>query len=244
GDDYVQGERVSALLKAVETSGGGPSLILSRSAPEFVIKLFEREVAEISDGTVQIKRIAREPGSRTKIAVWSKDPNVDPIGACVGMKGMRVKNITSELNGEKIEIVQYDDDIRNFALKAFQPAEIKKIEVNEEEHLLNITVSPEQLSLAIGKRGQNVRLTTKLLEWKVNIISEEEEKQAFQEQIEKATKILSEQINISQEAARLLVSNGFLTLDGIKAADFADISKIEGLSETDLEKIKQLRTNN
>jgi len=244
GDDYVQGERISALLKSVETSGGGPSLILSRSVPEFVIKLFEREVAEISDGTVQIKRIAREPGSRTKVAVWSKDPNVDPIGACVGMKGMRVKNITSELNGEKIEIVQYDDDIKTFALKAFQPAEIKKIEVNEKEHILNITVSPEQLSLAIGKRGQNVRLTTKLLEWKVNIVTEEEEKQAFQEQVEKATKILSEQIDISQEAARLLVNNGFLTLDGIKAADFADISRIEGLSETDLEKIKQLRNNN
>lgn len=243
GDTYSQGERVSALLKSVETSGGGPSLILSRTAPEFVMKLFEREVSEIHDGIVEIKKIAREPGSRTKIAVASKDPNIDPIGACVGMKGMRVRNITSELNGEKIDIVQYDEDIRNFALKAFQPAEIKKIDIDENSHTLNITVAPEQLSLAIGKRGQNVRLTTKLLDWRVNIISEEEAQNAFREQIDNAVKTLSETISISTETAGALVKNGYLTIDGLKAADPADIKKIEGITEDDMQKILAIGQN-
>ncbi|HPN83985.1 MAG TPA: transcription termination factor NusA [Victivallales bacterium] len=129
GDMYSQGERISALLKSVEVAGSGPSLILSRTAPEFVTKLFEREVSEIHDGIVQIKKIAREAGARSKIAVSSKDPNIDPIGACVGMKGMRVKNVTSELNGEKIDIVEFDEDISSFAMKAFQPAQIKKIDI-------------------------------------------------------------------------------------------------------------------
>lgn len=243
GDTYSQGERVSALLKSVETSGGGPSLILSRTAPEFVMKLFEREVSEIHDGIVEIKKIAREPGSRTKIAVASKDPNIDPIGACVGMKGMRVRNITSELNGEKIDIVQYDEDIRNFALKAFQPAEIKKIDIDENSHTLNLTVAPEQLSLAIGKRGQNVRLTTKLLDWRVNIISEEEAQNAFREQIDNTIKTLSETISISAETAGALVKNGYLTIDGLKAADPADIKKIEGITEDDLQKILAIGQN-
>ncbi len=241
GDVYSQGERISALLRSVETSGSGPSLILTRTAPEFVAKLFEREVSEIHDGIVQIRKMAREPGSRTKIAVTSKDPNIDPIGACVGMKGMRVKNVTSELNGEKIDIVEFDDDLKSFAMKAFQPAQIKKIDVDEATHSLNITVEPEQLSLAIGKRGQNVRLTTKLLDWKVNIMSEEETKAAFQEQIDTAVKTLSEAMSISPESARLLVSNGYLTVDGLRAAELSDIAKIEGMPEEDIAKIKDIR---
>ncbi len=241
GDVYSQGERISALLRSVETSGSGPSLILTRTAPEFVAKLFEREVSEIHDGIVQIRKIAREPGLRTKIAVTSKDPNIDPIGACVGMKGMRVKNVTSELNGEKIDIVEFDDDLKSFAMKAFQPAQIKKIDVDEATRSLNITVEPEQLSLAIGKRGQNVRLTTKLLDWKVNIMSEEETKAAFQEQIDTAVKTLSEAMSISPESARLLVSNGYLTVDGLKAAELSDIAKIEGMPEEDIAKIKDIR---
>ncbi len=244
GDMYSQGERISALLKSVEVAGSGPSLILSRTAPEFVTKLFEREVSEIHDGIVQIKKIAREAGARSKIAVSSKDPNIDPIGACVGMKGMRVKNVTSELNGEKIDIVEFDEDISSFAMKAFQPAQIKKIDINEAQRTLDITVAPDQLSLAIGKRGQNVRLTTKLLDWKVNIRSEAEDNTAFQEQLEGAIKTLSENINIGAESAKLLVNNGYLTVEGIKAAELSDITKIEGISEEDVAKIKTLKEQN
>jgi N utilization substance protein A len=243
GDIYSQGERISALLKSVEISGAGPSLILTRTSPEFVTKLFERESSEIHDGIVKIRKIAREPGLRSKIAVSSSDPNIDPIGACVGMKGMRVKNVTSELNGEKIDIVEYDDNVSSFAIKAFQPAQIKKIDIDEASHTLNITVAPDQLSLAIGKKGQNVRLTTKLIEWKVNIWSEEESNAAFQVQINDTIKTLSEVINISEKSAKLLVGNGYLTLDGIKAADLSDITKIKEISEEDIEKIKELKKN-
>ncbi len=240
GDSYAQGDRLCAILKAVEGLGSGPSLILSRSAPEFVLKLFEREVSEVHDGIVTIIKIAREAGLRSKIAVASKDPNIDPIGACVGMKGMRVKNVTGELNGEKIDIVKYDDDLRAFAANALQPATIKSIDIDQVAKSLNIKVAPDQLSLAIGKRGQNVRLTTKLLDWKINIVGEEDHHAAFEEQLDLTIKTLSESTGISAESAKILINNGYLTIEGVKAADIADISKIEGLSEEDIGKIKEL----
>jgi N utilization substance protein A len=238
GDSYAQGDRICAILKGLEESGHGPSLILSRSVPEFVIKLFEREVSEIRDGIVEIKKIAREPGARSKIAVASKDQNVDPIGACVGMRGMRVKNVTEELNGEKIDIIKYSDDIAAFAENALQPATIKKIDVDNSAKTLNIKVPSDQLSIAIGKKGQNVRLTAKLLEWKVNIIEEKESKTIFEEKLVSAIKTLSDAMSIGEKSAKALVQNGFLSIEGIKAADIQDLIKIEGLEEEDIEKIK------
>lgn len=238
GEDYSQGERVNAYLRSVETTGSGPSLILSRSHPDFVKRLFEREVSEIHDGVVVIKAIARESGSRTKIAVYSSDPHIDPIGACVGMRGMRVKNITSELNGEKIDIIRYDEDMKIFVSNALQPAAIKNIEIDEASNTINIHVAPEQLSLAIGKKGQNVRLTSKLTGWKVNINEiKKEEVATFEEKVEQTVASLAKALEIDNETAGKLVKSGFLTIDGLKAADIADLSKVEGLTEKDIEMI-------
>lgn len=240
GESYMLGDRINALLVDVETVGSGPSLILSRTNPDFIKRLFEREVSEIHDGIVEIKGIAREAGSRTKIAVFSSNPHVDPIGACVGMRGMRVKNITSELGGEKIDIVRYDDDIKVFVVNAMQPATLKSIGIDEKNRLINALVSPDQLSLAIGKRGQNVRLTSKLLNWKVNIAElKEEEKLSFEQKLEQTISSLSEILKIDAAAAEKLVNSGFTTTDGLKAAERSDLLAIDGLTEKDVQTIME-----
>lgn len=240
GESYMQGDRINALLLDVESAGSGPSLILSRANPDFIRRLFEREVSEIHDGIVEIKGIAREAGSRTKIAVFSSNPHVDPIGACVGMRGMRVKNITSELGGEKIDIVRYDDDIKVFVVNAMQPATLKSINIDEKNKLINALVSPDQLSLAIGKRGQNVRLTSKLLNWKVNIAEvKEEEKLSFEQKLEQTISSLSEILKIDAGTAEKLVNSGFTTIDGLKAAESSDLLEINGLTEKDVQTIME-----
>ncbi len=236
GEKYIQGDRINALLMAVESGGSGPSLILSRSSPDFVVRLFEREVSEIHDGIVTIKAVAREPGSRTKIAVHSSDAHVDPIGACVGMRGMRVKNVTNELSGEKIDIVKFDEDVRVFAANALQPAAIKGIELDEPNHTINISVAADQLSLAIGKRGQNVRLTSKLLGWKVNI-NESKEEATFAEKLEQTIASLGTGLQLDIEIARKLVSAGYLTIDALSGAGKDELKIIDGLSGEDIEKI-------
>ncbi len=240
GETYMQGDRINAILKKIDPSGSGPSLLLSRTSDDFIKRLFEREVSEIHDGIVQIKAIAREPGSRTKIAVFSSDAHVDPVGACVGMRGMRVKNITTELGGEKIDIVPFDEDLKVFATKALQPAALKLIEVDEAAKTLNIKVTPDQLSLAIGKRGQNVRLTSKLLGWKININPEEAvEEVSFEEKLGQTIELLSETLKIDKEIAQKVVSGGFLSVENLKGVEASEISKIEGLSEEDVKKVMQ-----
>ncbi len=240
GESYMQGDRINAILKKIDPSGSGPSLMLSRVSDDFIKRLFEREVSEIHDGIVQIKAIAREPGSRTKIAVLSSDPHVDPVGACVGMRGMRVKNITSELGGEKIDIVPFDPDLRVFAAKALQPAALKSVELDEASKTLNIKVASDQLSLAIGKRGQNVRLTSKLLGWKININPEEvETEMTFEEKLGQTIESLSGILKIDAEIAKKLVSGGFLTVEGLKGVDDSEISKIQGLSEDEVEAVQK-----
>ena len=244
GEQYSAGDRINALLIRVEVSGSGPSLILSRSANDFIKRLFEREVSEIHDGIVEIKGIAREPGLRTKIAVKSNDPRVDPIGACVGMRGMRVKSITSELNGERIDIIRYDEDIRTYAANALQPAKPKGIEIDEEKHQLNVYVTPDQSRLAFGKRAQNVRLSSKLVGWNLKIIEEREEvEESFEEKIERAISALAEKIGIDVKLASKLVSNGFNSVEGLKAVDKDDLLKIEGFTEADAEQLQQSLEN-
>jgi N utilization substance protein A len=161
-EEYQPGERVRCYVKAVEQGPHGPEIILSRSDPRFVIKLFQLEVSEINDRTIEIKGIAREPGFRTKLAVWTRDEKVDPVGACVGLRGQRVKNIVRELNNEKVDIIRWDPNIKTFITNALAPAKLKAFEVDEANRRVRITVSEDQLSLAIGKRGQNARLTSKL----------------------------------------------------------------------------------
>ncbi len=238
GEQYMPGDRINALLVKVDTSGSGPSLILSRSSANFVKKLFEREVTEIHDGVVEVVAIAREAGYRTKIAVKSNDQRVDPVGACVGMRGMRVKNITNELGGERVDIIRYETDIRAFAGNALHPAKAKSIVVDEANKGLVVNVDPDNSRLAFGKKAQTLRLSSKLLGWSINIVVEEPVKEeSFEEKKIKLIEQLSSALGVSQQAASLLVNNGFLSVDGLKAVEPADLAAIEGITEQDVKTI-------
>ena len=243
-EDYQIGDHICCILTEVNMHRQGPILVVSRSVPELVKILFEREVAETHENIVEIKGVAREPGYRSKIAVFSKDPNVDPVGACVGVRGSRVKTIVRELNGEKVDIVRWDTDISKFIANALQPAEIKSLEIDEDEKKVNIVVDKDQLSLAIGKRGQNARLTAKLTGWKIDIKRSEDKKESnFEEKIQQAINSLAELPNLSTELAEKLVSHGFLTIEGIREADGSDIAEIEGIDIETAQKIKQAVEN-
>lgn len=232
GENYMPGDRINALLIKIEPMGGGPSLVLSRTNKKFVKRLFEREVSEIHDGIVEIKGLAREPGSRTKIAVASKDDHVDAIGACVGMRGSRVKSITGELGGEKIDIVEYSDDIHKYVANALQPAKLSVVEIIDKSKTINIKVEKDQLSLAIGKRGQNVRLTSKLLAHKVNISQVEEvAKASFEEKLKEIVNALSESLHLPTELIEKLVRNGFTSIEGIKEVEPNDFIEMDFTQE-------------
>lgn len=236
---YQPGDPIRALILAVQENPGGPSIILSRAHPDFVKRLFALEVAEINDGTVEIKAIAREPGFRTKLAVVSHDPKVDPVGACVGMRGVRVKNIVRELSGEKIDIVRWSDDIKTYVTNALSPAKLLKVEVDpEKSKLVHVTTDAEHLSLAIGKRGQNVRLTSKLIGWKIDIQKEEGEL-TFEEKVARAVDNLAAVEGIGHERARKLVQAGFLTVEGILAAELADLMETTGFTEEEARAVNE-----
>ncbi len=245
GEQYMVGERVTALLKKIDTETSGPGLILSRISPRFVAKLFELEVSEIHENVVKIKGVAREAGLRTKIAVDSTEDHVDPIGACVGMRGMRVRNITDELNGERVDIIRYSDDVAVYVKNALQPAELTSVDVNEDEHILNVFVTKEQSRLAFGKKAQNVRLASKLMGWSINIetINEEE---MFEDSIEESmeerrmqiAEELAEALGLENYITLALVNNGFLSVEGLSEASEEVIDAIEGLDEEDIEILK------
>jgi len=235
-EEYQIGDRVRAYILKVQSSSTGPALVLSRACPEFVKALFRLEVSEIADGIVEVMGVARDPGFRSKIAVRSNDEKVDPVGACVGLRGTRVKNIVRELSGEKIDIVRWSDDIRQYITQALSPARLTEIEIDPKEYnTVNITVDPDQLSLAIGRHGQNVRLTAKLTGWRVNIKKNETE--TFEEQVTHAIEHLAGIPGISREEADTLVKNGFLTADGILAAELPDIQEATGFDETTAKRI-------
>ncbi len=238
GEQYVPGDRINALLVNVDIMSSGPSLIVSRSTPKFVVRLFEREVSEIHDGTVEIVGVAREAGSRTKIAVKSNDPRVDPVGACVGMRGMRVRNVTNELSGEKVDIIPFDENIEQYAMNALSPAKAKRINYDKATDTVNVYVAPDQSRLAYGKKGQNVRLSAKLLSKTFKIfIEEQEHHDSLEEQKVKAASSLSEHLGVNNGVAMTLVNNGFLSVDGLREADQGALSEIDGLSDADLEVI-------
>ena len=225
-EDYNIGDRIRAYVVAVENSNRGPEIIISRSHPNFVRRLFEVEVSEIADRTVEIKAISREAGYRTKIAVWSADEKVDPVGACVGMRGSRVKNIVRELNQEKVDIIRWSADPREFVVEALKPAKIKSITIDEDRHAVQVTVEEDQLSLAIGRRGQNARLTSRLTGWEINISKDESVTHAFEQKFAQAISILAKTLNIDDETARLLASAGVNSIDGILETDPKDIAEI------------------
>ena len=225
-EDYNIGDRIRAYVVAVENTNRGPEIIISRSHPNFVRRLFEVEVSEIADRTVEIKAISREAGYRTKIAVWSADEKVDPVGACVGMRGSRVKNIVRELNQEKVDIIRWSDDPREFVMEALKPAKIKSITIDEDRKAVQVTVDEDQLSLAIGRRGQNARLTSRLTGWEINISKDESVTQAFEQKLAQAITTLAKSLNIDEETARSLARAGMNSVDGILEADPNDIAEI------------------
>lgn len=239
GELYMVGERINALLVKVDILAKGPSLILSRSNAGFVKKLFEREVTEMHEGVVEIAGIAREAGMRTKIAVRSNDPRVDPVGACVGMRGMRIRNITGELGKERVDVIRYDDDIRVYAANALHPAKLEDIEVDEEHRMLTIWVDQENSRLAFGKKAQNVRLAQKLIGWNINFVTEKEEEESFEEKKIRIIEQLSAALNVAPVKAALLVNNGYLSMDGLKTAGMKDISNIEGMDAESLASIEK-----
>ncbi len=244
GEQYSAGDRINALLLKVDVMAAGPSLILSRTSPQFIQKLFEREVSEIHDGVVQIVGIAREAGSRTKVAVKSSDQRIDPVGACVGMRGMRVKNITGELGGERVDIIHYSENISEYTANALHPAKAEKIEVHEDTHLVVFYVNAENSRLAFGKKAQNVRLAQKLISpWKIDIKTAGGEtktkEEIFEEKKAQYARELSGLLGISEESSAKLVSAGFLSLDGLRAVSREDLAAIPGLPAEDVDAITE-----
>ncbi len=241
-EQFSVGERVRVVLLRVDRAAKGPQVIVSRAAPTLVSNLFQGEVPEIYDGTVTIRAIAREAGERTKIAVQSRDKDVDPVGACVGMKGMRVQSIIRELRGEKIDIIEYSDEITTFAEKALQPAKVSKVSIVDlDDKQIEVIVDDTQLSLAIGKKGQNVRLAAKLLGWKIDIKSEEEKRQEVEQQMSAmgggpSTPI--EQITeLGESILEKLIAAGVTTVEGLADMTPEQLEEIPGIGEKTLEKI-------
>ena len=237
GIGVVIGAGLFSLTGKVAADNAGPAVVLSRACPEFVKTLFRLEVSEIADGIVEVMGVARDPGFRSKIAVKTLDEKVDPVGACVGLRGVRVRNIVRELNGEKIDIVRWSDDIKQYVTQALAPARLEGVAIDpNEQRTVHVTVAPDQLSLAIGKRGQNVRLTSKLTGWRVDI-QKSGEAVTFEEQRETAIAELAEVLDISEETASMLVANGFLTTDGIIEAEIPYLQEVTGMDEQTVRKI-------
>ncbi len=224
GEDYAPGERIRCLLLAIEQTNRGPELILSRAHPKFIRRLLELEVTEITDGTVAIQAMAREPGYRTKIAVASNDPKVDPVGACVGARGARVKSIVRELGGEKIDIIRHYEDPKEMLAEALKPAVPINVDIDERGKRIHFEVADRDLSVAIGRRGQNARLTSRLMGWRLDI-SKEKVAGGFEDRMERAVKGLNQIPGISDEIANRLVAIGLVSPDtftGVEAGDLID----------------------
>ncbi len=230
-EEYQIGERIRCYVKAVEQGPHGPEIILSRADPRFVIKLFQVEVSEINDGTIEIKGIAREAGFRTKLAIYTRDEKVDPVGACVGLRGQRVKNIVRELNNEKVDIIKWSPNIRDYVTNALAPAKLKTFEIDEANRRVKIMVSEDQLSLAIGKRGQNARLTSKLTGWQVDIEAEVVVNKGFEEKVAEAVEQLAAIEGISREQADALVHSGLTRLEDLLLADEEDLREIPQIGD-------------
>jgi N utilization substance protein A len=228
-ETYRPGDRIVAFVKNIDRESRGPMIILSRSAPQLVEKLFEAEVPEIYEGIVKIVGVAREPGSRSKIAVASRDGDVDPVGACVGIKGSRVQAVVQELRGEKIDIVPHDNDTARYIINAIQPADVNKVIVDEADHRMELVVPDEKLSLAIGRKGQNVRLAAQLTGWKLDIISESKFKQIEEEALGQ----LQEIDGVDEELARAFYRLGFRALEEVAEAGNEELTSVEGVSSED-----------
>ncbi|MGO9358212.1 MAG: transcription termination factor NusA, partial [Xanthobacteraceae bacterium] len=228
---YRNGDRVRAYLFDVRRETRGPQIFLSRTHPQFMAKLFAQEVPEIYDGIVEIKAVARDPGSRAKIGVTSRDSSVDPVGACVGMRGSRVQAVVNELQGEKIDIIPWSPDIATFVVNALAPAEVAKVVIDEDRERIEVVVPDTQLSLAIGRRGQNVRLASQLTGWDIDILTEQEESERRQADFENSTRVFMEALNVDEVVGQLLASEGFSSVEELSLVDLKELANIEGFDE-------------
>ncbi|MAI60873.1 MAG: transcription termination/antitermination protein NusA [Micavibrio sp.] len=225
------GDRVRAIIYEVREENRGPQIFLSRTHPEFMAKLFTQEVPEIYDGVIEIKSVARDPGSRAKIAVASTEGSIDPVGACVGMRGSRVQAVVNELGGEKIDIVPWTEDIASFIVNALQPAAVAKVILDEDKNRMDVVVPDDQLSLAIGRRGQNVRLASILSGWDIDIMTEEEESNRRAEEFKVRSELFMEGLDVDDVIAHLLVAEGFSTIEEIVETPVDELTQIEGFEE-------------
>ncbi|MEA2978125.1 MAG: transcription termination/antitermination protein NusA [Alphaproteobacteria bacterium] len=228
---FRNGDRIRAYIYDVRREPRGPQIFLSRTHPQFMAKLFAQEVPEIYDGIVEVKAVARDPGSRAKIAVVSRDSSVDPVGACVGMRGSRVQAVVNELQGEKIDIIPWSPDIATFVVNALAPAEVAKVVLDEDRERIEVVVPDAQLSLAIGRRGQNVRLASQLTGWDIDILTEQEESEHRQAEFENRTRIFMDALNVDEVVGQLLASEGFTSVEELALIDEKEISGIEGFDE-------------
>jgi transcription termination/antitermination protein NusA len=230
-ETFRPGDRVRAYLYDVRREARGPQVFLSRTHPQFMAKLFTQEVPEIYDGVIEIRAVARDPGSRAKIAVISNDSSIDPVGACVGMRGSRVQAVVTELQGEKVDIIPWSPDPATFIVNALQPAEVAKVVLDEDTNKIEVVVPDDQLSLAIGRRGQNVRLASQLTGWDIDILTEQEESERRQQEFTQRTQLFMEALDVDEVVAQLLTTEGFSSLEELVIVDASEIAAIEGFDE-------------
>jgi N utilization substance protein A len=230
-ESFRTGDRIRAYIYDVRRETRGPQIFLSRSHPQFMVRLFAQEVPEIYDGIIEIRAVARDPGSRAKIAVISKDSSIDPVGACVGMRGVRVQAVVQELQGERIDIIPWSPDPATFIVNALAPAEVAKVVLDEDTHRVEVVVPDEQLSLAIGRRGQNVRLASQLTSWQIDILTEAEESERRQKEFTERTTLFMDALDVDETVAQLLASEGFADIEDVAYVPLEDLSDIEGFDE-------------
>ncbi|MDH3473387.1 MAG: transcription termination factor NusA [Rhodospirillales bacterium] len=237
-ESFRTGDRARSYIYDVREETRGPQIFLSRSHPQFMAKLFAQEVPEIYDGIIEIKAVARDPGSRAKIAVISHDSSIDPVGACVGMRGSRVQAVVSELQGEKIDIIPWSPDVATFVVNALAPAEVTKVVLDEEQGRIEVVVPDDQLSLGIGRRGQNVRLASQLSGWEIDILTEEEESRRRQEETRARSQMFMDALDVDDVIAHLLVAEGFVGLEQVAFVPMEELAEIEGFDEEVAEELR------
>jgi N utilization substance protein A len=237
-ESWRTGDRIRSFIRDVRAETRGPQVFLSRTAPEFMAALFKMEVPEIYDGIIEIKAVARDPGSRAKIGVISYDNSIDPVGACVGMRGSRVQAVVNELAGEKIDIIPWNEDAATFIVNALQPAEVTKVVLDEDAERIEVVVPDEQLSLAIGRRGQNVRLASQLTGWDIDIMTEAEEADRRQQEFQARTTMFMESMNVDEMVSQLLVSEGFTSLEEVAYVELDELLTIDGFDEETAEELQ------
>src|SRR5882757_10072181 len=237
-ENFNIGDRIRCYIYDVRRETKGPQIMLSRAHPGFMAKLFAQEVPEVYDGVIEIRAVARDPGSRAKMAVVSNDSSIDPVGACVGMRGSRVQAVVAELQGEKIDIIQWSPDEPTFIVNGLAPAEVTKVVMDEEEERVEVVVPDEQLSLAIGRRGQNVRLASQLSGWQIDIMTESQESERRQKEFSERTQLFQEALDVDEVIAQLLVTEGFATVEDVAYVEASEIAAIEGFGEETAEELQ------